>query len=76
MTLTLTEETEAQLTAVAAQRGLSPEDTPAQVLAEVEFEETVTGLRQSMAEIVSGDWVALEDFEKAFEEQIRKRRGN
>jgi len=78
MTLTLSPETEAQLTAVAALRGLPLEDALAELVAQAraEYEESAAAVRQSLAEIAAGHWVALEQFEQEFSEQVGRRRGD
>lgn len=76
MTLTLTPETEARLTAVAALRGLPPEDTLAELIAQAQaaHEETAAALRHSMAETAAGHWVSLEQFEQDFAAHVDMRR--
>jgi predicted transcriptional regulator len=80
MTLTLTPETESQLTAIAAQRGVSPEEALAELLTEArasierERQEVLEGLQQGTAEIGAGDWVPLEDLRRDLHEHARKRR--
>lgn len=75
MTLTLTPETEAQLTAVAALRGLSPEDTLAQVLAEAraEFEDAVADVRASLEDFAAGRSLSLEEYRQEAKERRRRR---
>ncbi len=75
MTLTLPPATEARLRAVAAQRGLAPEETIDMLLAEAETspdqvsltaseqEEVLAALRASVEDYAAGRWVSLEDYE-------------
>lgn len=72
MTLTLTSDTEARLRAVAAQRGLTPEEALDVVLAEAQtdFDEAVAGIRRGMDDFAAGRWISLEDYEA----QVRAKR--
>jgi predicted transcriptional regulator len=57
----ITPETEARLQAVAAQRGLTPEQTIIDLL--TEQEKTLAALRASVEDFAAGRWISLEDYE-------------
>lgn len=79
MTLILTPETEAQLTVIAAQRGLPPEKALIQMVAdeaqrvaeEADIADAVAGLLRGSAEIAAGDWVSLETYRAEVPERRR-----
>lgn len=64
MTITLTHGTEAMLLAVAAQRGLAPDEALNVLLAEAatDFEEAVAGIQRGMDDFAAGRWISLEEF--------------
>ncbi len=69
MSLTLSPETLSQLQAVAAQRGLPPEDALAQVLAEAraaweyEQQDALAGVARSEADFAAGRSLSLEELD-------------
>jgi len=75
MPLTLTPENEELLTAIAAQRGLPPEDTLAEVLAEAraEFDDAVADVRASLEDFAAGRSVSLEEYRAEALERRRRR---
>lgn len=64
MAVTLTPDIEARLRTVAAQRGLPPEQTLADVLAEAEadFNDTIEGIRAGLEDVEAGRTVTLEEY--------------
>jgi len=67
MTLTLTPEAEAHLAAAAARRGLPPEDTLAQLLAEedhrsAEWDAAVADVQSSLDDFAAGRSLSLEEY--------------
>lgn len=75
MTLTLTPENAEDLTVIAAQRGLSPDDALAQVLAEAraEFNDAVADVRASLEDFAAGRSVSLEEYRAEALERRRLR---
>jgi len=69
MILTLTPDTEARLHAVAAQRGLAPEETVARLIteADTDFNEAVAGIRRGMDDFAAGRWISMEDYDAQIE---------
>ncbi len=75
MTLTLTPDTEARLLALAAERGLAPEETINVLLTQAETNPTrseftaseerqiLTALQTSVEDYAAGRWISLEDYE-------------
>lgn len=80
MTLTLTPEAEAHLAAVAAQRGLPPEDTLTELLAEAraaserERQEAIEGVRRSEADFDAGRSLSLEELDARLDATIETKR--
>jgi len=75
MTLTLTQNAEESLLAVAAQRHLPPEEALEIVLSEAkaQFNEAVIGIQAGMADFDAGRWLSLEDVDARFEARRQAR---
>ena len=69
MTLTLTPDTEARLHALAAQRGLAPEETIARLITEAnaDFNEAIAGIQRGMDDFAAGRWISMEDYDAQIE---------
>jgi predicted transcriptional regulator len=73
MILTLTPDTEARLLALAAQRGLPPEETIDALLAEADFNDAVAGIQRGMNDYAAGRWTSLEDYEAQIQAEKQAR---
>ena len=73
MTPTLTPDTEMRLVAFAEQQGLPLEQVYESLLtraleeAEAEWQDTLAGLDQSMADVAAGRWLTSEEFDRRLE---------
>ncbi len=80
MSLTLSPETLSQLQAVAAQRGLPPEDALAQVLAEAraaweyEQQDALAGVARSEADFAAGRSLSLEELTASLDATLDAKR--
>lgn len=80
MPLTLTPQSEEHLTAIAAQRGLPPDDALAQVLAEAraaserERQEAIEGVRRSEADFAAGRSLSWEELRAHMDATIEAKR--
>lgn len=80
MPLTLSPEIEAQLNAVAALRGLPPEDTLAELVTEAqaaserERQEAIEGVRRSEADFDAGRSLSLEELRADMDATIEAKR--
>ncbi len=80
MTFTLSPETEAQLTAVAALRGLPLEETLAELVAQAraaserERQLAIEGVRRSEEDFAAGRWVSLDELDARLDALLEAKR--